>query len=262
MKVAYIQTRPKFGEVERNVENAVSKIETLGAELVVLPELFSTGYQFKSTAEALELGENARSGYAAVRLIEAAVKTGAFIVAGIAERSGASVYNSCVLVGPKGFIGLYRKAHLFSNETVIFKKGNTPFKVFDVGVAKVGMMICFDWLFPEAARSLALQGADVICHPSNLVLPHCPAAMITRCLENRVFAITANRVGAEERIKGAALTFIGSSQVVGPNGTVFKRSGRRVESGTVDIDVTLARNKKINSRNDIIKSRRTGLYTL
>ncbi|MBE9529578.1 MAG: acyltransferase, partial [Proteobacteria bacterium] len=150
----------------------------------------------------------------------------------------------------------------FWGETRIFKSGNTPFKVFDIGPARVGMMICFDWLFPEAARTLALLGADIIAHPSNLVLPNCPQAMITRCLENRVWAITANRVGGEERIKGNPLKFIGSSQVVGPDGTVVVRSGRRVESQSVDIDVQSARNKMINRDNDIIGARRTGLYKL
>ena len=186
---------------------------------------------------------------------------GAFIVAGLAERVGKKAYNSAVLVGPKGLVGTYRKAHLFWDEKKIFARGDTPFKVYRAGKVRVGMMICFDWLFPEAARTLALLGADVICHPSNLVLPYCPAAMITRSLENRVFTITANRVGTEERVPGKKLKFIGSSQVTSPYGEVLVRAGsKKEEAASVEIDHLMARSKRITPLNDIFKDRRTDLF--
>ncbi len=122
-------------------------------------------------------------------------------------------------------------------------------------------MICFDWLFPEAARTLALKGADIICHPSNLVLPYCPQAMITRSIENRVYSITANRVGKEERIKGTPLSFIGLSQVVSPDGTVEYRAGSgKAEARVIEIDPKAARNKNITQVNHIFKDRRGDLY--
>ncbi|MEE9614292.1 MAG: nitrilase-related carbon-nitrogen hydrolase, partial [Thermodesulfobacteriota bacterium] len=171
------------------------------------------------------------------------------------------VYNSCVLVGPGGFIGLYRKGHLFWNEAMWFTPGDTPLAVYDIGKARVGLMICFDWLFPEAARRLALDGADIICHPSNLVLPHCPAAMITRCLENRVFAITANRVGCEQRRRGAKLRFRGQSQVVAPDGKILYRASETREAmSLVEINPRKARNKRMTPKNDIFKDRREDLY--
>ena len=264
VKVAFMQTSPVFGEVEKNVEHAVKKISSKnsgGIDLIVLPELFSTGYQFKTKAEARKLSEDAPSGPTTKRLIEVAKKNRTYIVFGMAERHGKDLYNSAVLVGPKGFIGLYRKAHLFWNEKKIFTPGNTAFKVYDIGTAKVGMMICFDWLFPEVARRLAFLGADVIAHPSNLVLPHCPKAMITRCLENRVFAITANRVGAEARIKGTKLTFIGQSQVVSPKGEVLCRVGKtKPEFKIIEINPKEARDKRITPLNDIFADRRVELY--
>ncbi|MBE9532051.1 MAG: acyltransferase, partial [Proteobacteria bacterium] len=214
MKVGFIQSSPKFGEVEANVKLALRNIRKLDAELVVLPELFNTGYRFRSRKEALSLAEAIPNGATTSKLIEVAKEKNIFIVAGLPEKARGKIYNSSVLVGPKGFISVYRKAHLFSTEKRLFTPGNTPFEVHDIGKAKVGMMICFDWLFPEAARTLALKGADIICHPSNLVLPHCPQAMITRCLENRVFAITANRVGSEARVGAERLRFIGKSQIV------------------------------------------------
>jgi predicted amidohydrolase len=262
LKAAFVQTSPVFGEVRSNVDKAVSKLEALDAELIVLPELYSTGYQFRSKKELLELAEEVPSGYATKRLVEAAKAKGAYIVAGLAERAGRKAYNSAVLVGPRGLVGTYRKAHLFWDEKKIFTKGDTPFKVYKAGKVRVGIMICFDWLFPEAARTLALAGAEVICHPSNLVLPYCPEAMITRSLENRVFTITANRVGVEERVSGKPLRFIGTSQVTAPNGEVLARAGsRREEARVVEIEPAQARKKMITPLNDIFKDRRSDLFS-
>jgi len=123
------------------------------------------------------------------------------------------------------------------------------------------MMICFDWLFPEAVRVLALKGADIICHPSNLVLPHCPQAMITRCLENRVFAITANRIGIEKRIKGQKLKFIDQSEIVAPNGRILCRASDNKEKiGIAEIDPRTAQNKSITPLNNIFKDRMKKFY--
>ncbi|MEE8260694.1 MAG: nitrilase-related carbon-nitrogen hydrolase, partial [Nitrospinaceae bacterium] len=168
---------------------------------------------------------------------------------------------SAVIVGPQGFIGKFRKAHIFDSENNFFQPGDLPFTVFDAGFAKIGIMICFDWRFPETARTLALQGADIIAHPSNLVLPHCPQAMITRCLENRVYAATSNRVGTEKRAPGEPLKFIGQSQVVDPDGTVLVRASEdREEAHVVEIDLAKARNKRINGHNDLFADRREDLY--
>ncbi|MCK4846113.1 MAG: acyltransferase [Deltaproteobacteria bacterium] len=270
MKVGFIQSSPKFGEVQANVDDALKRLSTLakkGARLVVLPELFNTGYQFKNKREAAELAEPLTpKGYTTARLMEAARDHKLHIVAGLVEVSRGKVYNSSVLVGPKGVIGVYRKAHLFYNEKKIFSKGNTPFKVYDIGGIKgglkIGMMICFDWLFPEVTRRLALLGADIICHPSNLVLPNCPEAMITRALENRVFTITANRIGTEARIKGSRLKFIGKSEIVSPMGALLCRaSGSRAETRLASVDTKDSRDKKITPFNDVFKDRRIELYS-
>ncbi len=264
MLAGFIQTSPVFGRIRENVEDAVKRIKALDAELVVLPELFSTGYQFRNRAEALKLAEPAPGGYTVSRLIETARQKRLHIVAGLAERAGGRVYNSAVLVGPrKGLIGIYRKAHLFWNEKKIFSAGDTAFEVHDIGKARVGMMICFDWIFPEAARTLALKGADIICQPSNLVLPYCPEAMITRSIENRVFSITANRVGSEERIKGRTLNFIGRSQIVAPDGTVIYRAGARKAVGRAfKISIKEARRKSITPLNNVFTDRRADLFNL
>ncbi|VAV82585.1 Aliphatic amidase AmiE [hydrothermal vent metagenome] len=264
LKVGFLQTAPVFGDIRGNVDRVIKRLgraDTEGLELVVLPELFSTGYQFTSKKELRSLAEDIKGGYSAGRLSSLAKERGMYIVAGLAERSGKKLYNSSVLIGPKGLVSVYRKAHLFWNEKAIFSPGDIPLEVVNIGKARLGMMICFDWLFPEVARALALKGADIICHPSNLVLPNCPQAMITRCLENRIFAITANRVGTEDRGKGEALTFIGKSQIVTPRGEVLVRaSGKRAAFAKADLDIALARDKKITPKNHIFRDRRQDIF--
>jgi predicted amidohydrolase len=125
---------------------------------------------------------------------------------------------------------------------------------------KIGMMVCFDWFFPEVTRVLALKGAQLICHPSSLVMPFCQDAMRTRSLENKVFTVTANRIGTEKR-GSFALTFTGKSQVVDPSGDVLASAGERSESlKVVDIDIEIAKNKLVNPNNDVFKDRKISLY--
>ncbi len=265
MKIGFLQTRPVFGETGKNVEGAIKGLSRLEADLMVLPELFNSGYQFRDKAEARglaeEIGEDIDRGPTVKRLIEAAGDLNMFIAAGLPERDGKKIYNSAVLVGPNGVSGHYRKAHLFAGEKKIFNKGDMPFTVQKIGKVRVGLMICFDWLFPEVTRTLALKGADIILHPSNLVLPNCPDSMPVRSLENRVFAVTANRVGTEERIAGESLTFIGKSQITGPTGRILHRAPRgRAASCVLEIDPRAARDKHITPANHVLKDRRTDLY--
>ncbi|MFO0733348.1 MAG: nitrilase-related carbon-nitrogen hydrolase [Nitrospiraceae bacterium] len=229
MRVGYLQFDPVFGDIERNLETVTRLLAQADADLIVLPELFAAGYQFVSKSEVLQLAETgARWPDHRAALRDAAPRMA--IVAGLPERSGARCYNSAVIVGPSGLLGCHRKTNtIFFEETLFFDPGDSGFQVWDVGGAKVGVMICFDWFYPESARTLALMGADIIAHPSNLVLPHCPDSMVTRCLENRVFSITANRIGSEARGGKDRLTFIGTSEVVSPRGKILRRAPREAE---------------------------------
>jgi len=131
-----------------------------------------------------------------------------------------------------------------------------------VAGARIGMMICFDWAFPEIARSLALQGADLLCHPSNLVLPgHCQLAMRARCLENGIFAITANRCGEDRRPQGT-LRFTGRSQIVGTRGEVLVRAPAATAAVRVaEIDPASSRDKNLTPRNHLLRDRRPEFYS-
>ena len=263
MRVGFVQSNPLFGEVGHNLSGAESSIVQDAADLMVLPELFSTGYNFLDRNEALSLSEPIPEGPTTQALISICKKKQTSIIAGVAERDGDRSYNSAVVIGPNGYLGKYRKIHLFGTEKNCFDKGNMPLKVFEIGSIRVGVMVCFDWRFPETARSLALEGADLIAHPSNLVLPHCPQAIITRCLENRVFIVTANRIGTEKRFPNNSLNFIGQSQIVDPDGNILYRASKKEEeTKIVDIDIEQSRNKSINSSNDLFKDRRPDLYRL
>ncbi|MBI1819039.1 MAG: acyltransferase [Nitrospirae bacterium] len=261
LKAGFIQTNPAFGEKKANVDQAVEMLSSANAELMVLPELFNSGYQFTAKSDVISLSEEIPDGYTTKKLIKIAKQKKMFIVAGIPEKKGKNFYNSAILVGPTGFIDVYRKIHLFYEEKVWFTPGNKQLKVHDIGKARIGMMICFDWFFPEVFRVLALSGADIICHPANLVLPHCPQAMITRCLENRAFAVTANRVGHEEREGKERLTFIGMSQIVSPKGEVLYRAfGEKSDIFIFEINPAEARRKSINRYNHLFEDRRPDFY--
>ncbi len=261
MRVGYYQFAPAFGEVSRNLDTIVETLDQADADLIVLPELCASGYQFVSQQEVLALSEPVPDGPTTQRLIDLAKRRRMVIVAGLPERAGAACYNSAVVVGPSGFIGCYRKTHLFFEETVFFAPGDTGFQVWDIGSAKIGVMICFDWYYPEAARTLALKGADILCHPSNLVLPDCPDSMPVRCRENRVFAVTSNRIGIEARGGKDPLTFIGNSEIVAPCGAILHRAPRdQQELHVVEIDPAEARNKALTPYNDLLRDRRESLY--
>ncbi|MEW5925068.1 MAG: nitrilase-related carbon-nitrogen hydrolase [Candidatus Zixiibacteriota bacterium] len=260
MKVALFQNSPVFGEIEKNVDSVLAAVKDREYDLLVLPELFATGYQFVSVDEARTLADIAGHGYTFQKMRELAAAKKALIVYGFPELDKGRLFNSSIAVKPDGDFHIYRKIHLFNTEKEIFEPGQDGFSVFDFDGAKIGMMICFDWRFPEAARRLALDGAQIICHPSNLVLPHCPDAMITRALENNVFTITCDRIGTENRI-GQPLTFIGKSRIIGPDGRILGQLG---STGTgfleAEIDPQDADNKQITPRNEIFSDRRPEFY--
>ena len=261
MKAGFVQYHPEFGNVSENLDRVEKLLTRKRADLFVLPELFSTGYRFRNMDETQHYAELVPGGLTTNFLCSMAKKMDAYFIAGLVERDTEQMYNSSVVVGPEGFIGRYRKIHLFDTEKTCFHGGREAPPVFDLRGAKVGVMICFDWRFPEIARSMALKGAEIIAHPSNLVLPHCPQAMITRCLENRIFAITADRVGDESRVPNESLHFIGQSQVVDPDGNVLVRASETEEEvSIVEIDLKKAREKFLNPKNDIFKDRRPDLY--
>ncbi len=262
LKAGFLQFEPEFGEIEQNISIITDMLQTTEFDLMVLPELCTTGYQFVSIDEVMALAE-APDGLLGQVLQGLAREKQAVIVAGFAERFGDTVFNSAVVVGPAGILAVYRKAHLFFKEKEFFSPGDTPFVPVDTGLGyRLGTMICFDWMFPEAARSLALGGAGVIAHPANLVLPWCQRAMFARAVENRIFAITANRFGTEARVPESPLAFTGGSQIMTPDGEVIAKAGpSEAVAMTREIDLYTS-NPQLNSLNHLYRDRRTDLYRL
>lgn len=257
--VAVVQARPAFLDVAANVERAVHFLAASGADVAVLPELFTSGYTFDTRGEvkAAAIGPDDE----ALRpLYDLSRDRSMGICGGYAERAGDRYFNSAFFIGDGALIANYRKTHLFSHEKEFFSPGDTGFSAFPYRGTRFGMMICFDWFFPEAARTLALAGAEVILHPANLVLPFCQRAMFARALENRVFTVTANRVGTEQngRRRNA---FTGGSVVVSPGGDYLMELDSDTEMcRTVVIEPAQARDKKVTPLNDLFADRRPGFY--
>lgn len=260
MRVGVFQFAPTFGDPAGNLARIERALSQQRADLWVLPELATTGYQFLDRAEGAALAESVDDGPSIARLRALSSRLGATIVCGFAERAGAGVYNSAVVVAGGEVAGLYRKSHRFEDEVDWSDAGDTGFRVFDVGGVRLGVMICFDWRFPEAARALALGGAEIIAHPCNLVRPQAPEVMKTRALENAVFAVTCNRTGDEARRADRPLSFNGQSQIATPAGELLFRMGRDEEGVTVaEIDLAAARDKR-RGRNHLFDDRRPELY--
>lgn len=260
MRVAFVQMQPEFGCKKANIEKVIALIEKTSAELYVLPELFASGYAFISQNELADLAEAFGDGETFKTLGSLVKARKCAIVFGFAEKTAYGYHNSSAFIDFQGQRQLYRKLHLFYEERSHFLPGNLPLDVFSYNDAKLGMMICFDWIFPETARILALKGADIICHPVNLVMPYCQSAMKTRSIENHVFAITANRIGEEKR-GGNDFVFTGRSQITDCKGNViYCASDNKEEIYSADINIEEARDKNINALNNLWRDRRVDYY--
>jgi|YNPNPStandDraft_1061719.scaffolds.fasta_scaffold03150_9 predicted amidohydrolase len=261
--IGFAQFCPVRRDVAHNIATLARLLDGVHADLLVLPELANSGYLYASPEELAPYAEpRDGSGPFLSALARLAGQMGGVIVAGFAERAEAGLYNAAAAVSARGVLQLYRKTHLFGIEKDLFLPGDTGFRLFIHQGARVGMMICYDWFFPEAARTLALAGAQVIAHPADLMLPYCQAAMVTRCLENHVYAITANRFGTEE-LNGTTLTFTGASQILDITGRVLQAAPASGECVALcEIEPALADNKWITPQNNLFTDRRPEMYDI
>jgi predicted amidohydrolase len=244
MRVAVAQMEPILAEKERNLDACLARLEeaaAAGAELLVLPECAIPGYMFESAEEALPFAEDI-PGPSADTLARECRRLGLHVVCGLLERDGDVLHNAAVLVGPEGLIGIYRKTHLPFLGVDRFVVPGDELTVYDTPLGRIGVEICYDLRFPEVTRTLALKGADIVAHPTNFpVAARVQTELITvaRAAENRVYLLTANRVGKERRGE-----FCGWSQIVDPYGTRLAEAGETEEALLVaEIDVEKARDK-------------------
>jgi predicted amidohydrolase len=247
MKIAGVQMDVAFADVERNLGQMIERLrETTarGARLTVFPECALCGYCFGSLDEARPFAQPV-PGPATERMREACAELGCYAVFGMLELDGARIFNAAVLVGPAGVIGTYRKVHLpYLGIDMFTSFGDRPFAAHSAGELRVGMNICYDAAFPEAARSLAILGADLIVLPTNWPPgAECTAASVinARALENAVYYIAVNRVGTERGFE-----FIGRSKIVDPSGqTLVESRAPGEEILYAEIDTAKARRKHI-----------------
>ena len=228
MKIGFLQLKPQFGRVKDNVRAARSLLSGMTDATIVLPELFNTGYLFRNLGEVKSLAESVVSGYTVKELKKVAKKQRLNLIFGMAEVKARKFYNTAVLISEAGKVDTYQKIHLFDREKLFFRPGKRSIKPFAVAGCKIGVMVCFDWIYPEVSRALAVQGARVIVHPANLVLPWAHDVMKTGAIQNHVFTVTGNRIGVEKR-GNMSWSFTGKSQILVPRGEVLASVGERSE---------------------------------
>jgi predicted amidohydrolase len=242
--VAVAQLEPKLAEKERNLDACLARLEeaaAAGAELLVLPECAIPGYMFESADEALPFAEEI-PGPSSEALERECRRLGLYAVCGLLERDGDLLRNSAVLIGPEGLIGTYRKTHLPFLGVDRFVTPGDELTVYDTPLGRIGVEICYDLRFPEVTRTLALKGADLVAHPTNFPMAakvQTELITVARAAENRIYLLTANRVGKERSGE-----FCGWSQIVDPFGRRLAEAGETEEALLVaDVDVEKARDK-------------------
>ncbi|QEW23072.1 N-carbamoyl-D-amino acid hydrolase (plasmid) [Paracoccaceae bacterium] len=268
--LAVLQMEPAFGETAANVARSLALIEDAaakGAQVIVLPELCNTGYMFASRAEAASLAEPVPSGPSSRAWIDIAARLGLHIVAGITESDGDRLYNSAVIIGPSGYLGTYRKLHLWGDEALYFTPGDLGIPIFDTPLGRISCHICYDCWFPEVWRLQAMQGAELICVPTNWV--PIPGQDPTReamaniivmgaAHSNSLFVAAADRVGTER-----GQPFIGQSLIVSQTGWPVAGPASASDEETLIATVNLAdarRKRNWNDFNQPLRDRRTDLY--
>jgi predicted amidohydrolase len=214
-KIAAVQMECAFADKAKNLEAVRARLREAsgsGAQLVIFPECVLPGYCFQSKEEALPFAETI-PGPSTEVLARDCADLNTWVVVGLLERAGKDMFNACTLIGPNGIAANYRKVHLpFLGVDRFTTPGDQPFAVHDLGGLRIGMNICYDGSFPEAARCLMLLGADLIVLPTNWptgAISTARTLIPARALENHVYYAAVNRVGTERGFK-----FIGMSRIL------------------------------------------------
>jgi predicted amidohydrolase len=224
--IACAQIDCVLGDPKINLEKIVGCMRSAAereAKLVMFPECALTGYAYNSLHEAIPFAEKI-DGRSSEAVAEVCRETGTHAIAGFIETDGDKFYNAAMVVGPDGVIGSYRKVHLpFIGIDRFVTPGDRQFNIFELPFGKVGVNICYDISFPEAARVLKLKGAELIALVTNWpeAAWRTPEFLAnTRALENHLFYAATDRVGTERGWK-----FIGRSKIVDCNGDTLEEAG-------------------------------------
>ena len=247
MKIACVQTDVTFKDIDANLSSLEATVRSevnQETQLTVFPECFSTGYCFDSLAEAMAFSESV-PGPSTDRVVKLCAELQTHVVFGMLEKSGDQLFNVAVLIGPDGLIGSYRKVHLpYLGVDRFTTPGDRPFEVFEAAGVRIGMLICYDGGFPEAARVLSIRGADLIVLPTNWPPGGSYMAEFSincRAMENGIYFAAVNRIGTEN-----GFSFIGKSRICSPVGATIN-SIDDASPGILrtEIDPMIARTKRI-----------------
>jgi predicted amidohydrolase len=260
MRLAAFQMVAVPGDVDANfalIAEAAAAARAKGAELVVAPELAVTGYGAEEAIRAL--AEPAEGSHTA-RLAAIAAEQAIAIVAGFAERAGDRLYNSAAMVTPEGLAAVYRKCHLWGDyERALFAPGDRPPRALDFRGMRLGLLICYDAEFPEAARHLAAEGAELILVPT--AQPEGASAAViaekivpTRAFENGIAIVYADHAGADRRF-----AYAGRSCIVMPDAHDGARAGRTAAEVIV-ADYEPTAYAAARAENPYLRDRRVDLF--
>ena len=268
VRVACHQLAPVVGELDANRERALAGIDAAaaaGAQIVVLPELVTSGYVFHDADEARALAEPA-DGPTLAGWAERAAAHGLVVAGGFAELGPQGrLYNSAALVDAAGVRAVYRKAHLWDREPDVFTPGDDEPPVLDTAHGRIGLMVCYDVEFPEWVRSVALRGAELLCVPTNW--PREPRPDGERPMEvlramvaastNRMAVAVCDRCGPERGVE-----WVAGTAIAGPDGWLLAGPAAVAEPALViaDVDLAATRDKALGPRNDVFADRRPELY--
>jgi predicted amidohydrolase len=261
--VACVQLSPVIGDYEGNQRAVRGAIARAGADLVVIPELATSGYVFESAEEARSLARPA--GEALAPWIEAAGAAGCVVAGGFAEIDGDVVFNSGAIVDGSGVLAVYRKLHLWDREKLFFTPGSELPPVVDTPAGRLGVCVCFDVEFPEIVRGLALRGAELVCVPTNWPDEGRPdgerpmevVRAMAAASSSRVFIAAADRCGPERGVD-----WVGGSAILAPSGFPLAGGQASTEPAlrTAACELAEARDKRIGERNDVFADRRVDVY--
>lgn len=255
-KVATIQMDCELGNTEENIKTAeiyINKAYKMGAKLVILPELFNTGYRVEEDDSSLA---EKIPGKTTNWLQQQSQNTNMMFITAIMEcgEINGLVYDTAVIIDENGIVGSYKKSYLWDQEKIRFTPGNNDFPVFKTDLGNIGLQICYELGFPEPSRKLALNGADIIAFPSAFGKARTyvwDIANSSRAIENGVFTLSANRIGQDKDTQ-----FAGHSKIVSPSGKILDElaDSEGITIADINLDEVTEQRKKLPYLRDLDKS--------
>ncbi len=253
MKIAIAQLTPRLGDKKYNLKRIEDAARVAASNLVVFPEMFTTGYML-SKKELNKLAEPIDN-RTTQNLTEISKKFNCILVVGMPEKLNNKIFNTTAVIGPSGLITKYQKIHLFLKEKKIFSPGETGPTLFKWKDVQIGLGICYDYMFPEYWRKLALQGAQIFINPANFIFQYGFYMMRARAIENGVFSICVNRTGTERGQK-----FFGGSEIIDNRGNILYEAGDDEVVKVISINPKKSNNKRWNKYNNLFLDRRPEMY--